>query len=496
MSEVRRSLSISAWMGFALAGWFFYPLASALEGDRYYLQWQPRHSAEAAAALVALTALFAIGIFGVRRVSGRTGAVALLLITAVPLASLVAGAIRQLPLRGVLIALWQHPVVPLGITGIAAALITILPLARPDVFRRWFWRLLMVLSPISLVVLKAFVVAGVREPPAVALDYSSLELKATPQPTTSPCTSVLVFLFDELSFSYLYDGAEIRADFPRIQRFSNTATQHRAVSSPGPETMVSLPGYLAGRRPAGIQIVGGQVLEIQPDGRLIPFDATAIDGLFARTRQLGFRNEIAGYYFAYCEMLKGLVDACRSFSFYNRATLDGRFSAANPVLTTFVLWPRQFPFGLLKNPAFARQQRGLVDETRSFARRPLPPNRPVFRFVHFSVPHLPFVFDASGYNPPWNPLHTAPDDAYVGQLRYTDRLFGELMTDLERSGAYDESTIVLLSDHGFRFGGRERDPRHVPFIVKKAGQRERVDVTTAERGELLLRQVVEAACGR
>jgi hypothetical protein len=497
MSQVRRSLSISAWMGLALAGWFFYPLASALEGDSYYLQWQPRHSAEALAAVIALAALFGIAIVGVRKVSGRTGAFALLLIAAVPLASLAVGVIRQLPQRGVLISLWQQQVISLGVTSVAAALIIILPMAWPEVFRRWFWRLLMVLSPASLVVLGAFLVAGARQPPPLAIDHPPLELvEATASTKASPCASVLVFLFDELSFSYLYDGAGIRTEFPWIRKFSSSATHHLAVSAPGPDTIVSLPGYLAGRRPAGIQIVGAQVLETQPDGRIVPFDATSSAGLFSRARQLGFRTEIAGYYFAYCEMLAGLVDACRSFSFYNLATLDEGFSSANPVLTTFVLWPRQFPVGLLKNPSFARQQRGIVDGTLSFARRPLAPNRPVLRFVHFSVPHLPFVFDASGYNPPFNPLHTSPDDAYVGQLHYTDRLFGELMAGFERSGAYDASNIVLLSDHGFRFGGREGDPRHIPFIVKAAGQRERADVTTAERGELLLQQVVEAACGR
>ena len=31
----------SAWMGVALAGLFFYPLASVLQGNSYYLQWQP-----------------------------------------------------------------------------------------------------------------------------------------------------------------------------------------------------------------------------------------------------------------------------------------------------------------------------------------------------------------------------------------------------------------------------------------------------------------------
>ena len=319
-------------MGLALAGWFFYPLASALEGDRYYLQWQPRHSVEAAAALVALTVLFAIGIHGIRNISGRAGAVALLLITAVPLASLACGGIRQLPLRGVLIPLWQQPVVPLGITGIAAALIIILPLARPDAFRRWFWRLLMVISPISLVVVKAFVVAGVREPPALALEYSPLERQATQQTTEA---SVVHFVFwyssstscpSRICTMASRSARTFRGSRDsRARRHSTWQSRHQAR-----DTMVSLPGYLAVRRPAGIQIVGGQVLEVQPDGRLVPFDATTSDGLFARARQLGFRNEIAGYHHAYCEMLEGLVDACRSFSFYNLATLDGGFSSANP----------------------------------------------------------------------------------------------------------------------------------------------------------------------
>jgi phosphoglycerol transferase MdoB-like AlkP superfamily enzyme len=168
----------------------------------------------------------------------------------------------------------------------------------------------------------------------------------------------------------------------------------------------------------------------------------------------------------------------------------------DPVLTTFILWPRQFPAGLLKNPPFAAQQRRLVEETFSFANRPLGARQPVFRFVHFSVPHLPFVFNVNGYHPPFDPLKTAPDDHYVNQIRYTDRLFGELLTDLEESGAAETSTIVLLSDHGFRFGGHETDPRHVPFIVKRARQRDRIDVRTEERGELLLRRVLESACSK
>jgi hypothetical protein len=163
------------------------------------------------------------------------------------------------------------------------------------------------------------------------------------------------------------------------------------------------------------------------------------------------------------------VDACRSFSFYSVSTVHEGFSPLDPILTTFVLWPRQFPFGLLKNPAFARFQRELVEETQAFARRPVPAGRPVFRLVHYSIPHLPFVFGPDGYDPPLDPLRTTPDTDYVRQLGYVDRLVGELLAALRESGMYQSATIVLMADHGWRFEGRERDPLHIPFIVKMAG---------------------------
>jgi hypothetical protein len=39
-----------------------------------------------------------------------------------------------------------------------------------------------------------------------------------------------------------------------------------------------------------------------------------------------------------------------------------------------------------------------------------------------------------------------------------------------------------------------REFLHIPFIVKLAGQHERVDVTTASRGERLLKEIVEGSC--
>jgi hypothetical protein len=278
-----------------------------------------------------------------------------------------------------------------------------------------------------------------------------------------------------------------------LRRFGARATHHHAVSAPGRDTLVALPTILAAERIEDVAIRDDRVWTVAGDGRATPFDARASTGLFATARRLGFRTEMAGYYFAYCDMLGPLADRCASYSFYNAASVRA-FSPLNAVRTTLVLWPRQFPFGLLKNPPFARQQRDLVARTVSFAGAPLAPSRPVFRFVHLSVPHLPFAFDAHGFAPPHDPLRTSPDDAYVRQLGYVDRLLGGLLDRLDTDPRGADTTVVVFSDHGFRFGGRERNPLQIPFIVRHPRQSRREDVRVPERGEVVLRDTLVGAC--
>jgi hypothetical protein len=495
MTAERRRKLLSAWLGLSLAALFLYPLAVTLDGNIYYLQWQRSHSVEAVVALIGLAAGFGLVVHQLGRLSGRRAALAWIALAALPLASFGVGIARQLPLREALIPLWERRAISLSVPTAAGAVAMVALLAWPAAVQRALWRTLLILSPVSLVVVQSVVASGFTAGPPLTTGSANI---ATSRPTASGgqprCASVLAFLFDELSYSYIYEGGEVRRDFPAIRRFASTATNYAAVSAPARETLFSLPAFLAGRRPVPVQIAGRAVREMLPSGQGARFDATAPDGLFGTARRLGFTTEMAGYYFAYCDLLGASVDVCRSFSFYNTATADAGFSPIHPLLTTAILWPRQFPFGLLKNRPFAAHQRHLVEETMSFALRPVPPDRPIFRFVHFSVPHLPFAFGPDGYDPASDPLRTSPDTAYFRQTMFVDRLLERLLEPLRRSDRYDTTAIVVLSDHGYRFHGRERDPLQIPFIGKRAGQTARIDVSEAGRGEVLLKRFVETAC--
>jgi len=362
----------------------------------------------------------------------------------------------------------------------------------PASLDRWTRRLLLTLSPVSLVVVVTLIRAATHPPPLIHVDRDS---PASAHTSGTRCAPVLALLFDELSFSYLYEGLDIRANFPAIRDFAQTAVNYMAVKSPGPDTLTAMPGYLAVRHDLSVQIESTGIVAVS-EGDLLSrrLRATEGDGLFAIARRLGYRTEMAGYYFAYCALLGELVDRCHSYSLYNTSIARGGFSPASPMLTTLILWPRQFPFGLLKNPPFAHLQRALVERARTFAEAPIDPSQPVFRFVHFSVPHLPFVFTANGFEPPFDPLRTSPDTAYERQIEYVDRLVGDLVGQMKQDGSFDRTTIAILADHGFRFGGRERDPRHIPFIVKLAGQRTAEHVQAPHNGETLIPQLLARSC--
>ena len=132
-------------------------------------------------------------------------------------------------------------------------------------------------------------------------------------------------------------------------------------------------------------------------------------------------------------------------------------------------------------------------------------DNPYFAYIHLFPPHSPYntrrefvdIFN-DGWNAPPKEANAffskgAPEEqlAYKRQrydefIAYVDAEFARLFDQLERSGALDNTYLVLTSDHGELFergltghsGMSLYDPVvHVPLMVWKPGQTERVDVT-------------------
>ncbi|MCP4423351.1 MAG: sulfatase-like hydrolase/transferase [Chloroflexi bacterium] len=145
--------------------------------------------------------------------------------------------------------------------------------------------------------------------------------------------------------------------------------------------------------------------------------------------------------------------------------------------------------------------------------------KPFFGYFHLLPPHEPYntrrdfidVFK-DGWQPVEKELHFSSEKhphkflnrqrrEYDEFLAYTDAEFGRLYDALEEDGRLDNTYFVVTSDHGelFERGIRGHvtmtlyDPLlHVPLLISKPGQRERVDVHTPTSGVDLLPTFLQA----
>jgi hypothetical protein len=131
--------------------------------------------------------------------------------------------------------------------------------------------------------------------------------------------------------------------------------------------------------------------------------------------------------------------------------------------------------------------------------------RPLFSYAHLEAPHVPWFTNPSGTHYVRPEQHTAvegvggdgrwidnPGAARVGmqrhlyQLGLVDVLLGRLFERMEETGVWDETMVILLSDHGASFepGEHRRWPEddnrddlyRIPLFVKYPGQTEGIVV--------------------
>ncbi len=120
-------------------------------------------------------------------------------------------------------------------------------------------------------------------------------------------------------------------------------------------------------------------------------------------------------------------------------------------------------------------------------------SKPFFVYYATNEPHRPFNHDAedrvdprSVIVPPWLPdIPEVRDElaVYYASVRKVDKAFATLVDTLKRTGTYEDTLIVYLSDNGAPFPGSKTNVYEpgirLPLIVRKPGQARRGSVNGA-----------------
>jgi len=300
---------------------------------------------------------------------------------------------------------------------------------------------------------------------------------------------VIMIILDKMGYTEVFGPNDsVHSYLPNISSFSASSMVFHDAASCGYVTIYSLPGFLLQEEVDLPQLLEEGVCWTALDQAGVgPRRADEFKrALPKRFQAAGGRAILMGYYLPWERMMPGMWDAVRTLPFYGvyRATPTPEFHwVVLHHLVRYFKYHAKGPIGgLLKKldclePQFEQYTRdltlGAVKSVKTFFQESLSPGD--LLVVHLTIPHEPFVFNADGGPSRFAPLDFA---GYPDQLRYADRIFGELILTLKDAGQWDASWVLLMSDHGVHQYAYGQDPveiRHVPLIVKAPGQKTRQD---------------------
>lgn len=321
---------------------------------------------------------------------------------------------------------------------------------------RLFRTLLRIAAPIAILLFGLGTVGLVKTP------WQPVE-PAGPTPLQSVTSQerVLWIILDEFDLRVLLEADRLGVRTPEIARLRGESLWAEQAFPPGQDTGYSLPRFLTGEGDVEFGIDGFQLMRRGSDGNLVHVPWTEVSLIFEEVRKAGFPVRLVGTGVPYCRMFTTHLDACAWEPSY------------------LATWTRQRPPTIGKAfravfealvPGNARQVHletflSLVEETRRMAAD----DTPGLLFVHYLMPHLPAVFDGKSEVATRSNLKRS---GYLGNMVLADKGLGEIRRAMEQSGTWDDTTVIVSSDHSWRdqaavLGGR-RDNR-IPFLFKPAG---------------------------
>jgi hypothetical protein len=349
--------------------------------------------------------------------------------------------------------------------------------------------------------------------PALMIDFLSSHLAAEPDSAFQPRPSAAILpvrsgaprfvwiIFDEMDQRIAFNERQVSLELPELDRLRGESLEARRATQTAGFTGLAMPILISGRSYRQSEIRGASRLDVLPEdssGRLNWGDEHTA---FHRIHEMGINAALSGWYHPYCRIFGDQFMNCfaTATSHAGRALLREQHAAQEGVWRmTGMLFRLQlenikdiYRFdGLsgsenMKDAYLQLQQQQEYFQIRDHAYADAADPRVGFVMLHFPAPHMYAIYNR------WRRDFTLdPTLDYLDNLALVDRTVGELRAKLEAAGLWDQTSILITADHGFRpdmwrghYGwtqNMERISEHssqlVPFILKLAGKHDHIVV--------------------
>jgi hypothetical protein len=331
------------------------------------------------------------------------------------------------------------------------------------------------------------------------VDYADGPLAAR---LASPKSGVRVvwIIFDEWSQAITFGKRPEDVRLPNFDRFRAESFYATDAQPPGGFTRVSIPSLILGEHAEAAPAAPNNLTIEIPSHRNSASWGT-LPNVFDSAREAGFNTALAGWFHPYGRLLNRSLTECYwtaewlppgieepmqreslPAAMWNRARLQ---MAALPLIGR-LFGSRDAARGSLERFAYLRDRAFELAADRSMG----------LVFIHLPIPHPPAIYDRVA-----GAMTTSRSRGYLDNLALADRTWGELRRKMEDAGVWNDTAVLISSDHSLRPSmwrnqhvWNEEDESiarvntsAVPFLLKLRGQSsgvvyEKTFDTTISRG--------------
>jgi hypothetical protein len=273
-------------------------------------------------------------------------------------------------------------------------------------------------------------------------------------------------MFDELDLRLAFLDPPEGMKFPELERFREQALfALNAESLVGGSTEIAIPSYMMGKLVKNAMPIAPDTLRLQFVGNDTGTFGrkTNHQTFLGEARALGAKTAIIGYYHPYSRIFTEDYSFC---SWYAVNTYTPQATASVPTEMGSQL--RGISPFFRRTNAIATYRGILRDALKVVA----DPEYDLI-YIHASVPHGPNIYDehANAFS-----VLNISKHGYFSNLALADIFLGRLRRAMEDARLWDQTAILVTSDHEWRFpylydGKRVRK---VPFMLKMQSQNEQL----------------------
>ena len=271
----------------------------------------------------------------------------------------------------------------------------------------------------------------------------------TPQPPRQHPLLVWV-IFDELSYDQVFAHRAHDLALPNFDALRSQSTVFTDAQPIGDKTVKILPSLLSGHTINDYRFDFENRLKVHYPGvrGFHPLDGTKT--VFADAKQEGWRTAAVGWYNPYCTLYAGAIDDCYWMS---RDMIDGPMAQGKSFWEN-TYTPLQQVGEQIVAPAHAsrdlctydvRQRYKTYIDLEQHTSQLLQTDQADFIFLHLPIPHSPSIWSRTRRS-----YTQQCGSSYLDNLALTDRELGQILSTLESSPRWKDTTLIVEGDHSWR----------------------------------------------